>query len=201
MKTVRNWLLAVGLLGGLLANMSAAHAIIIEYTLVSLGGTTYRYDYTLTNDGSLGTGVALELFDIEFDPALYEKSTLTIVTSDPPASDWDEYIFLSIPDIIPIVPATYSVLALGDGIADGNSVTGFAVRFNWLGGPAGPGPQPFLVYDPDNFDLLLTGITRNQQPGPGPGPIPEPGSLFLLGLGLLPLAWAARSRNPRRSSS
>jgi hypothetical protein len=47
-------------------------AIPITFTLDPLGGTLYRYTYTVANDGSLGAGVAVELFDIFFPPALYE---------------------------------------------------------------------------------------------------------------------------------
>lgn len=182
---------------GWLGFCSSAYAITIDYVLVSLGANDYRYEYTVTNDGSLGPGVALELFDIVFDPALYLESSLTIVTSTPPAADWWEDIFPSIP--ILDEPALYDVFARNGGIADGSRTAGFAVEFEWLDSSARPGAQPFLVYDPSTFDVLEESITRLQQPGPGP--IPEPGSLFLLGLGLLPLAWATRPRNYRRLSS
>lgn len=197
MKKMRFTQLIGWWLVSMLAVCSSAKAITIDYALVSLGGDSYRYEYTVTNDGSLGSGVALEIFDITFDPVLYLESSLTIVTPTPPAADWLEDIFPSIPSFGE--PALYDALALNGGIADGSRLAGFAVEFQWLDGSARPGAQPFLVYDPSTFDVLEESITRLQQSGPGP--IPEPGSLFLLGLGLLPLAWATRLRNYRRLSS
>jgi len=44
---------------------SAAYAISVQSQLFPLGGNQYRYVYTVTNDDSLGAGVAVKLFDIE----------------------------------------------------------------------------------------------------------------------------------------
>ena len=62
---------------------TSAHAISVQYGLTSLGGNAYRYDYSIANDGSLGAGVPVELFDIYFDPTLYLESSLNIVSSGP----------------------------------------------------------------------------------------------------------------------
>lgn len=159
----------LGILAFLLVAQTA-NAIAINYNLIALGGDDYRYEYTVTNDGSLGAGIALEWFAILFDPVLYDESSLTIVTADPPASDWDELILGS----GLLIDAAYDVFALAGGIADGGNVTGFAVEFTWLGTGA-PGAQPFEIYDPVSFDVIETGSTHTTVSA-----VPEPGTLTLL---------------------
>lgn len=159
---------------GMLALVFAAQttsAAIIHYELTAIGGSNYRYDYTVTNDGSLGAGVAIESFAILFDPALYDETSLTIVTADPPASDWDELILGSGLG----VDAAYDAFALAGGIGVGESVSGFAVEFAWLGAGT-PGAQAFEIYDPDTFDLIQVGSTRPVFSAE----VPEPGTLALL---------------------
>ena len=157
---------------------TSAHAIAIQYDLSSLGGNAYRYDYTITNDGSLGASVPVQLFDIYFDPALYLESSLSIATSGPTARNWDQ-IFLSSG---PLIPAAYDALALSGGIADGAVVSGFAVDFTWLG-LGTPGAQLFDIYNPTTFALLDSGTTQA---------VSIPGTLPLFGLGALAMLWMRR---------
>ena len=145
-----------------------AHAVQIAYGLESLGGTSYRYTYTVTNNGT--TGGAVQLFDVFFDPDLYDEDSLTIVTPNPPSSSWDQIILASGIS----VPAAYDALALAGGIPISSSVTGFKVQFLWLGTGA-PGAQGFAIFDPDTFDTIETGTTTV---------VPLPGALLLLGTGL-----------------
>lgn len=165
---------------------SISMGITIDYSLSSLGGSSYRYDYLITNDGSLGSGVSVKLFDIAFDTALYDELTLLIATPSSFNSDWYEQILASAPGS----PAFYdvSVIAPNNGIID--SLGGFAVTFNWLGTTAGPGAQAFSVYDLDTFDLLEEGMTRPE----GIQPVPEPGTIVLLGAGLVGLAVIKRRK-------
>jgi len=162
----------------------AASATIIDYHLVSLGGSSYRYEYKLMNDGSLGAGVPVKWYDITFNSSLYDEPSLLIVTPDPPASDWDEQIFSTGLLVEPV----YDVFALSGGIAVGGTVSGFSVQFTWLGAGI-PGVQSFEVYDPNTFDLLESGRTQ-----PADGAVPEPGTLALF----LPAFLAAAAGAVRR---
>jgi hypothetical protein len=68
----------------------------------------------------------------------------------------------------------YDVKALSVGIGVGQSVGGFAVRFDWLGDALVPGSQFYEIIDPDTFQPIDSGMTKL---------IPEPATLLLLGLG------------------
>lgn len=163
---------------------SISMGITIDYTLSSLGGSSYRYDYLVTNDGSLGPVVNVKLFDIAFDPALYDELSLSISTPASFNTDWYQQILASAPGS----SALYDVSAFGSGIS--GSLGGFAVTFNWLGTTAGPGTQAFTIYDVDTFDLLEEGMTRPE----GIQPVPEPGTIVLLGAGLVGLAVIKRRK-------
>lgn len=157
----------------------SALASTIEYSLQSLGGNNYRYSYTVSNDGTLPGGVAIQLFDILFDPSLYDETSLTIASTPALAADWSQQFLASAPS----VPAAFDVYANGAGIASGNSANGFAIDFIWTGTGI-PGAQSFQIYDPDTFALLETGTTQPTNAVPLPLSFP----LFLSGLaGLMAL--------------
>jgi len=161
----------IGLLCFLLVSLGCpllSYAVSVQYSLSSLSPNNYRYDYTLINDGSLGAGVALELLDINFDPALYLESSLHIVSLPSLSSDWDQVILGSSLS----VPAAFDIYALTGGVADGASLGGFSVEFTWLGGPAGPAAQSFEIFDPLSFTTTV---------------VPLPGTFWLMLSGLLGL--------------
>ena len=58
------------------------------------------------------------------------------------------------------VPAVVTLAALGQGLAGGQSVRGFAVDFDWLGAGL-PQAQPFVVYDAQTFDIQYSGQTTS----------------------------------------
>lgn len=149
-------------------------AITIDYTLTSLGGSSYRYDYTVTNDGSLGQGVNVKLFDIAFTTDKYSELSLTNLTPNSLSSEWTTSFLASAPG----EPALFDAFALGDGVS--SSTSGFSVQFDWIGAGNGPGSQKFFIYDPDTYDQLSPGTTNPIETGT---PVPEPGTLALLGVG------------------
>jgi hypothetical protein len=178
---------ASGLLGALLF-ASPVYAISIMSEVQSLGGSTYRSVYSVTNDGSLGSGIAVELFDILFDLALYAESSLTIVTPAPLSTEWDELILGSAPG----VPAAFDAFALAGGIPEGATASGFAVEYEWLG-LGTPGAQAFEIYDPNTFALLETGSTTEAPSAQ----VPEPSALWMLAIGLTGLIGISETRRLR----
>jgi hypothetical protein len=160
--------LAVGLLALMCGFASDARASSLGYSVISLGGDNYRYVYSVTNDGSLGSGVALRLFDVFFDPTLYDEASLAVSTPAALGAEWDQIFLASAPG----VSAAYDSLATAGGIADGDTVSGFAVDFRWLGAGV-PGAQAYQIFDPGSFELLGEGVT-----------VPEPAALSLLASGL-----------------
>jgi hypothetical protein len=153
----------------------------IQYTLIPLGGNVYQYVYSITNNGTFPGGASVKLFDIFFDSSLYQKSSLQIVTPSSLQSQWSEVLLAVIP---PVIPAEYDALSLQGGIPVGNTVTGFSVKFTWLGQGL-PGPQLFQVSDPTTFQVLQVGQTAL---APISVPAASTLSLILVGLGLALLA-------------
>jgi hypothetical protein len=171
---MRRIMLGCGFLAILCSLISPAYATSVQYNLVALGGDDYRYVYSITNNGSLGSGVPIQLFDVDFDPTQYLESSLTITTPSPLSSNWDQIFLASSPG----VSAAYDALALAGGIADGATVAGFSVDFKWIG-TGTPGVQPYEIYDPNTFALLEQGVTAS--------PVPVPAALWLFGSGLVAL--------------
>jgi len=170
-----------GFLAILCGLISPAHATSVQSNLVASGGDDYRYVYSITNDGSLGSGVPLQLFDVLFDPAQYLESSLTITTPPSLSGNWNQIFLASSPG----VPAEYDALALAGGIADGATIAGFSVDFKWIG-TGTPGVQPYEIYDPNTFALLEQGVTAS--------PVPVPAALWLFGSGLVALLGTVGTR-------
>ena len=164
----------VSALLALAAMVPAARATDIQYTATPLGGTSWRYDYVVTND-DLTAG--LDEFSVLFAAASFAN---LVVSATPPG--WSS---------IALQPAgttdgLFDSLALNASLPLGASVDGFSVTFSFLGAGT-PGSQPFVVIDPFNGNTILQeGITRA---------IPEPHTLALLLAGVVPVAaWARRRR-------
>jgi hypothetical protein len=171
-----------------LATNPSAWAIPIEYSVVALAGpgNYFRYEYTVTNDGTLPGGAAVGLFDIDFDPAKYNEASLRVVSDASISAAWDEQILGSGPG----VAAVYDALASAGGIGVGEAISGFAVEFQWLAADPLPGAQTFTIYDPTTFAVLATGATTLRPPTS----VPEPGALALAGAVLLALGVARFAR-------
>ncbi|MDO8064650.1 hypothetical protein [Janthinobacterium sp. SUN206] len=155
------------LLALLLCAMSAAHATHIGYTATALGGTQWRYDYTVSNTT---LGVPIGEFTLFFSVGRY--ANLHKVSTAP---GWD--VLLVQPD--PAIPASgyLDALALAGGINPGATATGFSVTFDYLGAGS-PGAQPFSILDPVSFIELDSGSTQ-------PAAIALPSTPWLLLAGVL----------------
>ncbi|HEY1240404.1 MAG TPA: hypothetical protein VGF16_07590, partial [Bryobacteraceae bacterium] len=69
--SISSWKLSTALV--LFLSVRAFGGVVtINYDLMPISGDTYRYVYTVSNNGGLGPGVPLTLFDVLFDPALYD---------------------------------------------------------------------------------------------------------------------------------
>jgi hypothetical protein len=168
-------------------------SIVIDYSWAQVGntGNTYIYTYSVYNNGSLPgtpTGmVPLQIFDILFDPTLYQETSITNVTPEPLNTQWSPTILSSVGS----EPAAFDAESQS-GIAVGNTVSGFAVEFNYLG-QGNPGSQPFEIYNLTNaleppYTMIQTGST--QLAG---APEPSSGS-YLVGILLVCGVWAVRRK-------
>jgi hypothetical protein len=175
--------LAISSFGLLPLGAALAGPVTVEYELASLGTPgRYEYRYTVTN---VALASPVSWFSVDFDPALYDESSLLITSTG--LGDWSEQILGSIP--ILDVPAQYDAYkTTGTPLDIGDSEAGFTVQFTWLG-TGTPGAQAFTVYDPGNLDVLYVGLT-SAAAAPPPG-MPEPATPALV---LLALAGANAAR-------
>lgn len=164
------------LLALLLCAMSAAHATSIGYTATSLGGTQWRYDYTVSN-----TTLAVPIAEFTLFFSVGQHAMLHDISTAP---GWD--VLLVQPD--PAIPASgyLDALALAGGIHPGATATGFSVTFDYLGAGS-PGAQPFSILDPVSFIELDTGITQAAA-------VALPSTPWLLLAGVLAMACLGRRR-------
>lgn len=164
---------------------SPVEAARIDYSSISLGGSAWRYDYVVVNDGSS----SIDEFSVYFDKASF--ASLSVLGSAP---GWDALVVQ--PDLSLPANGFFDALALVNGLTPGDSVAGFSVSFNYLAGGV-PGGQPFEIIDPSTFAVVEAGFTSLLTSGGGngvPTPIPEPSSSALLLGGLVSLAILGRRR-------
>jgi hypothetical protein len=140
----------------------------IYYQTSDLGSGRWQYNYEVSN---ISLTAPIEEFTIWFDFGLYKN--LAIKTPDPPAGNWSEIVLQ--PEPVLQDDGYYDALSLDVGVGMGQTVTGFAVRFDWRGAGQ-PGPQFYEIINPITFETIDSGYT-----------IPEPATILLLGLGGLAL--------------
>ncbi|MGI9335712.1 MAG: PEP-CTERM sorting domain-containing protein [Gammaproteobacteria bacterium] len=160
----------------------SAQATIIEYDVEQISGKTWEYSYTVINH----TSAPIVEFEILFDLGVYEN----LHKASAP-SEWDPVV--AQPD--PNIPAAgfYDAMALWDEeIAAGETLGGFAVRFDFLGDGT-PGSQLFNILDPSNFPVPLDSGTTQLAGTTLPAPVPEPATLLLSLLGIAAMVGAGRS--------
>lgn len=154
---------------------SPAWATTVSYQSSHLGGTQWRYDYTVLNDT---LAAPIDEFSVFFAPGLY--ANLQDASSAP---GWD--VLMIQPD--PAIPGDgyLDALALAAGIAPGAAAGGFAVVFDYFGAGAPPA-QAFTVWDPLTFAVIDSGVVT------AAAVLPLASTAWLLLAGLLPLAWRYR---------
>jgi hypothetical protein len=184
----RSYILCAALV--LLSGRGFADTVIIDYSVAQVGntGNTYIYTYSIDNNGTLPGMAPVQLFDIFFDPALYQQASITNVTPAPLNTQWSPTILFGVGSD----PAAFDAESF-PGIAVGSTVSGFAVEFNYLGQGL-PGIQPFEIYNPNTFAEIQLGSTQLFQSGSA-APEPSTGSC-ILGMLLLGGVWTFR-RQPR----
>jgi hypothetical protein len=161
MRQFKKFLCVLALL--FVAQAQAQVAARIGYTVTSLGGSSWRYDYTVHN---IGTSPFDEL-TIYFDSSAF---TSLVLASSP--AGWDTLVVQ--PDSS--IPAAGYLDALANAsFASGSTVTGLSVAVNFIGTGTPPN-QPFDIVDPSTFTVLSSAFTS---------PIPEPSQGLLLVIGLL----------------
>ncbi len=117
----------------------------IRYRAMDLGSGRWQYIYDITNH-SLVEGI--EEFTIWFDYGLYDN--LAVETLDPPTGDWNEIVWQPEPEIGGDGGYDGLVEVWASAIGTGQTVSNFAVSFNWLGSGQ-PGPQDYEIVDPLTF--------------------------------------------------
>lgn len=154
-----------------ITNCVAGSMTWVSYEAEELGGGHWKYTYEVSNiDLSVNsTPAAIKEFTIWFDSGLY--SNLVVTTAAPLSNGWDEIVWQPEPVLDDDGGYDALVSLLNPGIAAGQSVKGFSVKFDWLGQGA-PGSQRYEIISPDTFEVLDAGNT-----------IPEPATMLLLTLG------------------
>lgn len=147
-------------------------AAVISFTQTLLGGTQWRYDYSVA---ATATDSTIDEFTIFFDPLRYAN---LVLESAPPSLD----ALVIQPDTQIPADGFFDVLVLNGGINPGTSLGPFSVSFDFLG-TGTPGAQRFDIVDPNTFSTLSTGFTTPAVIAPPPtSNVPEPDSLALTGL-------------------
>jgi hypothetical protein len=129
----------------------------VTYTATDVSGTTWQYDYSITNP----LAVAIQEFTVFFDVSQF--SNLTVQASP---NTWNSIV--AQPD--PGLPADgfFDSLALNNGLAPGATQGGFSVQTTFSGAGK-PGSQLFNFVDSITFEILSSGDTTPASHGGGGG--------------------------------
>ena len=161
--------------GLLCIGLQPAGATTVRYDVTNLSANTWEYAYTVNNDT---LGFNIEEFTVYFESGLYQNLAITGPIAVP---GWDPLTVE--PNNFLNNDGFYDALAVTGGLAPGDSIGGFTVRFDFLGTGV-PGSQLFEVVDPVNFTVLDAGQTSL---------VPVPAAVWLLGSGIIGLfAFASR---------
>jgi hypothetical protein len=132
----------------------------INYTVTEVSGSTWQYDYTITNTF---TPANVGEFTVFF--TLGQYANLSVENSP---GTWSSIV--AEPD--PNLPADgfFDSQALNNGLASGSTQSSFSVDFTWLG-TGTPGAQTFNIVDTSDYSTLYAGSTTlASNSGSGGGP-------------------------------
>jgi len=158
--------------------MATTHATTVSYSVASLGGNAWEYSYNVAND-SLSNSI--EEFSIFFGVNLFNN----LQSPQAPAT-WDPIVIQ--PDPVLSDDGYYDALNTVIGIAPGETLAGFTVRFDYLG-IGTPGSQFFEIIDPTTFSTLDSGMTTV---------VPLPAAVWLFGTGIFSLFFVGRRSKIRK---
>ncbi len=161
----------------LVLSIQPAFAAIITASTTNISGTLWESRYTITNDSSS----AIKWFTIYFSFDQYEN--FVFIPTPEIGAEWD---ILTVEPFLNMDDGYVDAFSEGDGIAVGQSLTNFVVRFNFLGQNQ-PVSQIFEVYNPDLPQPSPIGVGEVDV-----SVIPEPDILLLFGIGLIVLATARK---------
>lgn len=163
---------------------SGSAAVISSFTPSFVGGSQWKYDYTITVPAG---EPSVDEFTIFFAPTFY--SNLAVAATP---LGWAPLVIQ--PNTAIPADGFFDALALGVGIGPGASQGGFTVSFDFSGAGT-PGAQRFDIVDPNTFSTLQTGFT-SAAAVTAPSVVPEPNTLTLIGIALA-LLFSFRSRFPQ----
>ena len=158
-------------------------AALITTDIVYISDDIWEYYYTVEND----TALTIEQFALYFPSDIY-RDLIDIST----VPDWDILLFNYDDGLFPEPNGFFDAFALVQGIAPGEILSGFAVRFTFIGS-GDFGAQLFEVYDPLNFNAGP--IDSGQTPAiSAPREVPAPPTWWLFALGAALLYLSTRQR-------
>ena len=158
---------------------AASQAQSVQYVESSLDGTTWEYDYTISNTSPT---LVFDEVTIYFDVGT--SSSLSLAASP---ANWSPLVIQ--PDSGIPADGYLDVVSPTGPIANGASVSGFSVDFSYLRAGA-PSPQSFELYNSSDFSLVYSGTTTSESVSA----IPEPTTRAMLCLGLFALFICRRWR-------
>lgn len=189
---------------------SAAYIGDISYDYVDHSAVNYTFTFTVNNNSTGSDTGGLDFFQIDFDAdsdlSLY--SNIAWTADNGWDSDADEYdpSFGGIPGYVLADDSVFG--SNGGGIAQGNSLGGFSVNFDYSGS-INPQDQLFSWYanfgtsDVDNSNggsdmggywVLGEGSGTTRYEPLGPEAVPEPATMLLLCTGLAGLFGVGRKK-------
>lgn len=176
------WLVLLGLVG----HLASAQSQSVSYSLLSLGGSSWEYDYTIA---SSSPSLSFDEITIYFG-----ADTATGLSLAASPAGWSPVVIQSDASI----PADgyLDVVSPTGPLANASSVCGFAVDFTYLATGA-PGAQTFQLYNSADFTLQYSGVTTAAATTVPAVPEPSSFALFLGGIGAL---WSAKRRRQQASS-